>query len=102
LERAILEGSLFVIGRPVLLEFINGTSKRRGKKVALKLRENLLKSKFIWIENESDEDWERAWRIFERFEDHNGMDLTDCLSFAIMERLGIRRAFTFSFESLAL
>nr|WP_297501315.1 type II toxin-antitoxin system VapC family toxin [Thermococcus sp.] len=95
LERTVLEGSLFVIGRPVLLEFINGASKHQGKRVAIELRKSIIQSKFIWIENENESDWQRAWSIFERFDDHNGMDLTDCLSFAMMERLGIKKAFTY-------
>lgn len=52
-------------------------------------------SKYILIENETEEDWEKAWRLFEKFKDQGDMDLVDCLSFAIMERFEITKAFTF-------
>lgn len=88
-------GAKFIIGRPVLMEFLNGASKRAGKKIALELKRRIISSKFVMIENETEEDWEKAWQIFEKFNDQNGMDLIDCLSFAIMERMGIKEAFTF-------
>ncbi|WP_245612490.1 type II toxin-antitoxin system VapC family toxin [Palaeococcus ferrophilus] len=94
-ESKAVSGARFVIGRPVLMEFLNGASKRAGKKVALELKRLIEASHFVRVENETEEDWERAWEIFERFDDHDGMDVTDCLSFAIMERLGIKEAFTF-------
>jgi predicted nucleic acid-binding protein len=94
-ESKAVSGARFVIGRPVLMEFLNGASKRAGKRVALQFKELIEVSRFVRIERETEEDWERAWEIFERFDDHDGMDLVDCLSFAIMERLGIREAFTF-------
>ncbi|WP_346765850.1 PIN domain-containing protein [Thermococcus sp. MV5] len=47
------------------------------------------------LEKETEEDWEKAWKIFEQYEDQNGMDIIDCLSFVIMKRLKIREAFTF-------
>ncbi|ASJ17287.1 hypothetical protein A3L04_09510 [Thermococcus chitonophagus] len=40
----------------------------------------------------------RLGKIFEKFEDHDGMDLVDCLSFATMERLRIITAFTFDHD----
>lgn len=89
------EGAKFLIGRPVLMEFLNGTSKRASKKVAIELKKRITSSRFVVVENETEEDWENAWETFERFGDINGMDLVDCLSFSIMERLGIKRAFTF-------
>lgn len=39
-------------------------------------------------------DWERAWRIAERYRDQT-FSLVGCLSFAVMEKLGIRHAFAF-------
>ncbi|CAB50077.1 type II toxin-antitoxin system VapC family toxin [Pyrococcus abyssi] len=94
-ESAILNGVRFVVGRPVLMEFINGASKVNGKRVAIQLKNLIYSSRYILIENETERDWEKAWEIFEKFDDQDGMDLVDCLSFAIMERLGIKKAFTF-------
>ena len=94
-QSAVLEGSRFVVGRPVLAEFLSGALKVSGKRVAIRLREILLSSRYITVEKETEEDWEKAWEIFEKFDDQDGMDVVDCLSFAIMERLGIKKAFTF-------
>ncbi|WP_251949785.1 type II toxin-antitoxin system VapC family toxin [Thermococcus argininiproducens] len=94
-ESSVLEGAKFVVGRPVLAEFINGASKVNGKRVAIQLKNILFSSNYIIIENETEEDWKKAWEIFEKFNDQDGMDLVDCLSFAIMERLEITKAFTF-------
>ena len=94
-EKSIMSGIKFMLGRPVLVEFLNGVSKRVNKKVAIQLYKRYTSSKIVIIEKETEEDWEKAWKIFERYEDQNGMDVIDCLSFAIMERLGIREAFTF-------
>jgi len=95
LKSKLDEGVLFVIGRPVFAEFLNGTSKRVGKSKAIELYEAYTKSRFVVIEKEMEEDWEKAWDIFLKYEDQDGMDLVDCLSFAIMERIGLRKAFTF-------
>ncbi|WP_240703208.1 PIN domain-containing protein [Thermococcus indicus] len=90
-----LEGSSFIIGRHTLLEFLSGASKRVGKRRAILIREKLLESKFIEIVAEKDGDWKDAWKCFEKYVDNNGIDVFDCLSFSIMRRLGIRKAFTF-------
>ncbi len=95
LNSKLNEGVLFVIGRPVFAEFLNGTSKRVGKAKAIELYEAYTKSKFVIIEKETEEDWKRAWDIFLKYDDQDGMDLVDCLSFAIMERLNLKKAFTF-------
>lgn len=94
-ESSVLDGAKFVVGRPVLMEFLNGASKRNGKRVAIELKKIITSSEHVIIEKETEEDWEKAWRLFEKFADQDGMDLVDTLSFAIMERLGIRKAFTF-------
>lgn len=95
LNSKLKEGVLFVMGRPVFAEFLSGTSKRVGKSKAIELYEAYTKSRFVVIEKETEEDWKKAWDIFLKYDDHDGMDLVDCLSFAIMERLGLKKAFTF-------
>jgi len=39
-------------------------------------------------------DWEKAWKILEKYSDKN-FSFTDCTSFALKERLKIKTAFTF-------
>jgi len=95
LKSKLREGVLFIVGRPVFMEFLNGVSKRVSKKKAIELYEAYTKSKFVVIEKETEEDWEKAWSIFLKYDNQDGMDLVDCLSFAIMERLGLKKAFTF-------
>ncbi len=41
----------------------------------------------------SQDDWDEAWILYRR-EEAGGAGLVDCLSFAVMRRLGITRAFT--------
>ncbi|ALV63769.1 hypothetical protein ADU37_CDS20700 [Thermococcus sp. 2319x1] len=94
-EKSIRSGIKFVVGRPVLVEFLNGVSKRVNKKTAIQLYKSYAKSRVVIIEKEREEDWEKAWEIFEKYEHQNDMDVVDCLSFAIMERLKIKEAFTF-------
>lgn len=91
-QSAVLEGSRFVVGRPVLAEFLSGASKVSGKRVAIRLREVILSSRYITIEKETEEDWEKAGETSEKFDNHDGIDMVDCLSFAIMERLGIKKS----------
>ncbi len=95
LKSKLKEGAIFVIGRPVFAEFLSGASKIIGKKKAIELYEAYTKSEFVRIEKENEEDWKKAWKIFLKYDDQDGMDVIDCLSFAIMERLGLKKAFTF-------
>ncbi|ASJ15629.1 DNA-binding protein [Thermococcus chitonophagus] len=94
-ENAVRSGSIFVLSRPVLAEYLNGLSKHYNKTVAMEHYQALISSKFIHFEKETEEDWERAWEIFFRYLDQKGIDIVDSLSFAIMERLKLRKAFTF-------
>jgi len=90
-----LEGNSFVLGRHLLLEFLSGASKRVGKRKAILIKEKIMASKFIEVVSETNEDWENAWECFEKYSDKDGIDMFDCLSFSIMRRLGIKKAFTF-------
>jgi predicted nucleic acid-binding protein len=48
----------------------------------------------IALSDRNDKNHERAVLYFKRYKDQK-IDLTDCLSFSIMERMGIDTAFTF-------
>ena len=67
------------------------TSLGHGK--AVKFGEKLLASRLAQLISVTKEDKERAWAIFQRYDD-KVLSFTDCTSFAVMERLGIDTAFT--------
>ncbi|QDA31224.1 PIN domain-containing protein [Thermococcus indicus] len=95
LETSLKMGVVFLLSRPVLVEYLNGLAKRVGKDVAREQYEAITSSRFIYMENETEKDWSRAWGLFFKYRDSKGIDIFDSLSFAIMERLGLRRVFTF-------
>jgi len=94
LENLVHKGARFVLGRNVLVEYIDGVTKRIGKQKAIEELDNILKSKLLVIEPVSGTDWDRAVQYFNKYNDQR-IDLTDCLSFAIMERLKLNTALTF-------
>ena len=89
-----VEGDRFVLGRPVLVEFLDGFTKKVGKREAIEQLHNLESSPRVRIEPETEADFSRARELFVRYDDEE-IDLTDSLSFAIMDRLGLKEAFTF-------
>lgn len=94
LNEKVQKGARFVLGRNVLAEYIDGVTKRIGKEKAIEELDSILNSKLLVIEPLSEADWNKAFNCFRKYRDKQ-IDLTDCLSFAIMERLGLKSAFTF-------
>ncbi|HYU06448.1 MAG TPA: PIN domain-containing protein [Thermoplasmata archaeon] len=94
LRNAISTGTRFVVGRPVLVEYIDGVTKRIGKREAIRQLRALESSAVMRIEPDSDDDHAAARDLFFQYDDQN-IDMTDCLSFAIMGRLRLQEAFTF-------
>lgn len=72
-----------------------------GHKEAVKFGEKLLTSRFAQLISVTKEDKERAWEIFQRYDD-KVLSFTDCTSFAVMERLGIDTVFTLDHDFEAL
>ena len=97
LRRALSGGTRFVLGRPVLIEYIDGVTKRIGKSQAIEQLRALEASAVVRIEPDVPEDYRVARDLFLRYDDH-AIDLTDCLSFAIIGRLGLEDAFTFDHD----
>jgi hypothetical protein len=85
---------LFVLGKHVVIEYIDGVAKRINKKKAIQELNSIIRSELLLIEWENKKDWMQAIEYFRRYEDRR-IDLTDCLSFSIMERMKIDIAFTF-------
>lgn len=94
LRAALSGGTRLVLGRPALIEYIDGVTKRIGKREAIEQLRALESSAVMRIEPDVEEDHHTARDLFLRYDDHP-IDLTDCLSFAIIGRLGIEEAFTF-------
>ena len=94
LRTALSEGTRFAMGRPVLVEYIDGVTKRIGKAEAIEQLRALESSAVMRIEPDVDDDHRVARDLFLRYDDQP-IDLTDCLSFAIMGRLQLMDAFTF-------
>lgn len=83
-----------VIGRPVLVEYLDGVTKRVGKREAIGQLRLIETSMVMRVEEDLPEDQLRARAIFLQYDDQE-IDMTDSLSFAMMERLGLKEAFTF-------
>ncbi len=87
-------GARFVISRNILNEYLDGVTKRISKEKAIEELDNILSSKLLVLESVSERDWDKAIVYFRKYNDQQ-IDLTDCLSFAVMERLELKRVLTF-------
>ncbi len=94
LRKALHTGTRFVIGRPVLIEYLDGLTKRISKAEAIRQLQAVESSAVMRIEPDVEEDHRVARDLFLRYDDQ-AIDMTDSLSFAIMARLRLRDVFTF-------
>jgi len=94
LKEKVQEGARLVIGKNILVEYIDGVTKRVSKEKAIEELEKIMNSRLLVIESFSESDWNKALAYFRKYPDLR-IDLTDCLSFVIMEKLDIKTAFTF-------
>ncbi|HUV81484.1 MAG TPA: PIN domain-containing protein [archaeon] len=76
------------------MEYIEGVTKRITKEKAIEALDSILNSRLLVTEPVSSTDWKKAKEYFNKYNDQQ-IDLTDCLSFAIMERLNLDTALTF-------
>jgi hypothetical protein len=67
---------------------------RAGHRVAVEFGEELRASHLVRIEYLTPDAIEEAWILFKRFKDKE-FSFTDCTSFALMRRLGLREALAF-------
>ncbi|HLF06816.1 MAG TPA: PIN domain-containing protein [Thermoplasmata archaeon] len=91
---AATRGVRFVLGRPVLVEFLDGVTKRISKREGIRQLHAIEGSARLTVEPDLEDDLRRGRELFLKYDDHE-IDITDSLSFAIAERLGIKEVFTF-------
>ncbi len=65
-----------------------------GYKEAVEWGRNILASNVVDRINVDEEIFNRAWSLFEKYDDKM-LSFTDCTSFSIMEKMGIRKVFAF-------
>src|SRR3990170_6042750 len=78
LSKIVKKGARFVTGRNILVEYIDGVTKRISKEKAIEELDNLLNSKLMVIEPLKNEDWDKALAYFRKYHDQK-IDLTDCM-----------------------
>jgi uncharacterized protein len=78
----------------VLDEVFTLVRKQSTHENAKRIGTSILKSPVVHLERIDPEVWAKAWRIFLRYKD-KVWSFTDCTSFALMDQLNIRAAFTF-------
>jgi predicted nucleic acid-binding protein len=78
----------------IVIETINLVNARLGHHQAIALGKKLYDKKFTTVLNITSEDEKKAWQIFQKYADKD-FSLTDCSSFAVMERLKMNKVFTF-------
>jgi len=93
LKELVGKGTRFIVGRNILNEYLDGVTKRISKEKAIEELDHILNSKLLVVEPVTERDWDKAIVYFKKYNDQQ-IDLTDCLSFAIMERLEMKSAIT--------
>lgn len=78
----------------IVVETINLVNARLGHQQAISVGNKLFDKNVTTVLNISSEDERKAWQIFQRYTDKD-FSYTDCTSFAIMERLKIKKAFAY-------
>lgn len=82
-----------VTTRAVLLEIGNALAKLRFRSAAVEVLETVESDPRIQIVPLGDDLYAEAFALF-RSRDDKGWGMTDCISFVVMQRLGIRDALT--------
>ena len=90
-ERVLAEGSEFLTTSLVLVECANAAARRPYRAAVAQLREALTADGAV-VEP-AREEWEEAWRNYARG-DAASAGVVDHLSFLVMRRFGLARAFT--------
>jgi len=78
----------------IVAETLNLFRARRRSARAMSFGDIVFDAKEIVVEQVSSDDLKRAWLLFRHYGDKH-WSFTDCTSFAMIERLGIKTAFAF-------
>src|SRR5438270_10911577 len=78
----------------VLVEVVTLLNNRRSHSKAVELGNNLLSSRLFNVVHVNEELFYEAWRYFQKYKDKR-YSLADCVSFVLMDKLGIEEALTF-------
>ena len=90
----ILKKERLITSNLVIVETYNLLSQTLGAGATIKFGNILDSTNLIRIETITEIDWDRGWKILEKYDDKK-FSFTDCTSFALMERLKIKTAFSF-------
>jgi len=90
----ILQRRRLVTSDFILVETYNLLSQTIGSRATISFGDKLKEIPFLEIMPVTQSDWERAWKILDKYSDKD-FSFTDCTSFALMERLKIKTSFTF-------
>ena len=90
----ILKKERLITSNLVLVETYNLLSQTLGAGATIKFGNILDSTNLIRIETITEIDWDRGWKILEKYDDKK-FSFTDCTSFALMERLKLKTAFSF-------
>lgn len=94
IEKGDLEFKRIVTSDYVIDETITRLRYSVGYKEAVEWGRNILVSNVVERINVDEEIFNRAWELFEKYDDKM-LSFTDCTSFSIMEKMGIRKVFAF-------
>ena len=92
--RAVKPGMVFFTSSPIVNETISLLQSRGYFSAALTFLDRVRRNEGVQIVHPDPEVQAEAWDLFARW-GSAGANAVDCVSFAIMGRLGIRKAFAF-------
>jgi len=94
-ERELLAGSYEIITTSYILdETLTLIRNRLGIQASIDFSRKIRRSRIVRVISVSKEIEEKALDLFERYDDKN-FSFTDCVSFVVMQDMGIQDAFTF-------
>jgi predicted nucleic acid-binding protein len=94
MRRLLREGRQFVSTDYIFDEVVTRVRGRAGHSNAVMAGEGILESEIIELVEVDRGLRKDAWKLFKKYKDQK-LSFTDCTSFVVMEKFGIREAFTF-------